>query len=166
MRKSRYILTAAALLMCCTAVATAKDKTGTGNGNRSQWTQEMLDYKHDFIAEQTEMTQAQRDKFMPLYEAMEKEVFAAHRTAREQAKKVSSSKATEQDYATAARAMSQVKVNCPLFSSFRYSQANFHSLSSALLTRPRSSMALTSHPVRTSVSLTDGFRMSLGSMAP
>lgn len=104
------LIALAALLMCCTAVATAKDKTSTGNGNRSQWTQEMLDYKHDFIAEQTEMTQAQRDKFMPLYEAMEKEVFAAHRTAREQAKKVSSSKATEQDYATAARAMSQVKV--------------------------------------------------------
>lgn len=104
------LIALAALLMCCTAVATAKDKTGTGNGNRSQWTQEMLDYKHDFIAEQTEMTQAQRDKFMPLYEAMEKEVFAAHRTAREQAKKVSSSKATEQEYATAARAMSQVKV--------------------------------------------------------
>ncbi len=104
------LIALAALLMCCTTVATAKDKTGTGNGNRSQWTQEMLDYKHDFIAEQTEMTQAQRDKFMPLYEAMEKEVFAAHRTAREQAKKVSSSKATEQDYATAARAMSQVKV--------------------------------------------------------
>lgn len=104
------LIALAALLMCCTAVATAKDNTSSGNGNRSQWTQEMLDYKHDFIAEQTEMTQAQRDKFMPLYEAMEKEVFAAHRTAREQAKKVSSSKATEQDYATAARAMSQVKV--------------------------------------------------------
>lgn len=104
------LIALAALLMCCTTVATAKDKTSAGNGNRSQWTQEMLDYKHDFIAEQTEMTQAQRDKFMPLYEAMEKEVFAAHRTAREQAKKVSSSKATEHDYATAARAMSQVKV--------------------------------------------------------
>jgi Spy/CpxP family protein refolding chaperone len=88
--------------------ALAKDNT---NANRSQWTQEMLDYKHDFIAEQTEMTQAQRDKFMPLYEAMEKEVFAAHRTAREQAKKISSTtKASDQDYANAAKAMSQVKV--------------------------------------------------------
>ncbi len=104
------LIALAALLMCCTAVATAKDAAGKSRSNRSQWTQEMLDYKHDFIAEQTEMTQAQREKFMPLYEAMEKEVFAAHRTAREQAKKVSSSKATEQDYATAARAMSQVKV--------------------------------------------------------
>lgn len=104
------LIALAALLMCCSSVASAKDAAGKSRSNRSQWTQEMLDYKHDFIAEQTEMTQAQREKFMPLYEAMEKEVFAAHRTAREQAKKVSSSKATEQDYATAARAMSQVKV--------------------------------------------------------
>ena len=71
----------------------------------------MLDYKHDFIAEQTEMTQAQREKFMPLYEAMEKEIFAVNRTAREQARKVSGSpKVSDQEYANAARAMSQVKV--------------------------------------------------------
>jgi Spy/CpxP family protein refolding chaperone len=86
--------------------ATAKD-----NSNNSQWAQEMLNYKHDFIAEQTGMTQAQRDKFMPMYEAMEKEIFAVHRTAREQAKKISTTtKASDQDYANAARAMSQVKV--------------------------------------------------------
>lgn len=100
----------AAMLMLSLNTAWAKDKNHA-NANRSQWTQEMLDYKHDFIAEQTEMTQAQRDKFMPLYEAMEKEVFAVHRTAREQAKKISSTtKASDQDYANAARAMSQVKV--------------------------------------------------------
>lgn len=100
----------AAMLMLSLNTAWAKDKNHN-NANRSQWTQEMLDYKHDFIAEQTEMTQAQRDKFMPLYEAMEKEVFAVHRTAREQAKKISSTtKASDQDYANAARAMSQVKV--------------------------------------------------------
>jgi Spy/CpxP family protein refolding chaperone len=100
----------AAMLMLSLNTAWAKDKNHT-NANRSQWTQEMLDYKHDFIAEQTEMTQAQREKFMPLYEAMEKEVFAVHRTAREQAKKISSTtKASDQDYANAARAMSQVKV--------------------------------------------------------
>ena len=76
------IIAIALTLLCSSLYATAKDKTH----NRSQWTQEMLDYKHDFIAEQTEMTQAQREKFMPLYEAMEKEIFAANRTAREQAR--------------------------------------------------------------------------------
>jgi Spy/CpxP family protein refolding chaperone len=109
MKRISFIAIAAMLLLSLNT-AWAKDKNHA-NANRSQWTQEMLDYKHDFIAEQTEMTQAQRDKFMPLYEAMEKEVFAVHRTAREQAKKISSTtKASDQDYANAARAMSQVKV--------------------------------------------------------
>ena len=109
MKRISFIAIAAMLLLSLNT-AWAKDKNHT-NANRSQWTQEMLDYKHDFIAEQTEMTQAQRDKFMPLYEAMEKEVFAVHRTAREQAKKISSTtKVSDQDYANAARAMSQVKV--------------------------------------------------------
>jgi Spy/CpxP family protein refolding chaperone len=109
MKRISFIAIAAMLLLSLNT-AWAKDKNHT-NANRSQWTQEMLDYKHDFIAEQTEMTQAQREKFMPLYEAMEKEVFAVHRTAREQAKKISSTtKASDQDYANAARAMSQVKV--------------------------------------------------------
>lgn len=107
MRRLPFIAIALTLL-CSSLYVTANDKP---KQNRSQWTQEMLNYKHDFIAEQTEMTQAQRDKFMPLYEAMEKEVFAAHRTAREQAKKVSSNpKVSDQEYANAARAMSQVKV--------------------------------------------------------
>lgn len=107
MKRISFIAIAAMLLLSLNT-AWAKDNN---NANRSQWTKEMLEYKHDFIAEQTEMTQAQRDKFMPLYEAMEKEVFAVHRTAREQAKKISSTaKASDQDYANAARAMSQVKV--------------------------------------------------------
>lgn len=80
------------------------------NNNR-QWTKEMLEYKHDFIVEQTGMTQAQRDKFMPMYEAMENEVFAANRAARDQAKQMSrNKKPTDQDYYNAARAISQAKV--------------------------------------------------------
>jgi len=88
--------------------AWSKDK----KNNRRQWTKEMLDYKHDFIAKQTEMTDAQREKFMPLYEAMEKEIYAANSDARNQAKKVSASnrKLSDQEYGNAARAMSNVKV--------------------------------------------------------
>jgi Spy/CpxP family protein refolding chaperone len=106
--KRLYLIALAIVLLSSISPAIAKDNT---NGNNSQWTREMLDYKHDFIAEQTGMTQAQRDKFMPLYEAMEKEVFAVNRTAREQAKQASNNKkASDQDYYNAARAMSQAKV--------------------------------------------------------
>lgn len=100
-----HIALAALMLLSISIPALAQ---GKGSG----WTKEMLEYKHDFIAEQTEMTQAQRDKFMPMYEAMEKEIYNANRTAREQARKVqnTSRKVSDQEYATAAKAMSQVKV--------------------------------------------------------
>lgn len=108
----RYLpsIACAAMLMI-SIVNTSNACAEPQSNNHSQWTQEMLQYKHDFIAEQADMTQQQRDKFMPLYEAMEKEIFAANRTARDMAKKVSNnSRATDQDYANAAKAMSQVKV--------------------------------------------------------
>lgn len=76
------------------------------------WTKDMLEYKHDFIVKETGMSQAQRDKFMPLYEAMEKEIYSVYRNAREQAKKVSANnrKVNDDEYITAARAMANVKV--------------------------------------------------------
>ena len=105
MNKKLLHLALAVMLLGISLPAIAQTKS-------SGWTKEMLDYKHDFIAEQTEMTQAQRDKFMPLYEAMEKEIYKANLAAREHARKVShtSRKVSDQEYATAARAMSQAKL--------------------------------------------------------
>ena len=50
------------------------------------------------------------DNFMPLYEAMEKEIYSVYRNAREQAKKVSGNrKVSDEEYVNAARAMASVK---------------------------------------------------------
>ena len=93
-------------------------------GNKRHWTKEMLDYKHEYIVKETAMTQAQRTKFLPLYEAMEKEIFVAYRNARNQAKKVNSnSKVGDDDYYNAAKAMSEVKykvgeIECRYFNQF------------------------------------------------
>lgn len=107
MKRSILYIAITAVIMTASINASAADK----KGDRRQWTKEMLEYKHDFIAQETDMTQAQRDKFMPLYEAMEKEIYAVNREAREQAQKVSAgNKVTDQDYDNAARAMSAVKV--------------------------------------------------------
>lgn len=75
------------------------------------WTKDMLEYKHDFIVKETGMSQAQRDKFMPLYKAMEKEIYSVYRNAREQAKKVSAPnrKTNDDEYINAARTMANVK---------------------------------------------------------
>lgn len=86
--------------------------TAFAQGKGSRWSKEMLDYKHDFIAEQTQMTQVQRDKFMPLYEAMEKEIYAVNKETGHQARKVSATnrKVTDQEYINAARAMQNAKI--------------------------------------------------------
>lgn len=78
---------------------------------KRQWTKEMLEYKHEYIVKETGMTQAQRDKFMPIYEAMEKEIYSVYRNAREQAKKVTATnrKVSDDEYAKAAKTMSEVK---------------------------------------------------------
>ena len=103
MRKYFKIALLLLMFMACVGTSNAADK-------QRQWTKEMLDYKHDYLVKETSMTQAQRDKFMPIYEAMEKEIFAVYRNAREQSKKVTASKkASDDEYATAAKAMADVK---------------------------------------------------------
>ena len=100
------LVTMIALAAPITMPAADKDENTT-----RQWTREMLEYKHDFIAEQTEMTADQRTKFMPLYEAMEKEIYAVNRDAREQARKITATgkKVTDQEYYNVARVMASTK---------------------------------------------------------
>lgn len=101
----KYFKIALLLLMftSCVGTSIAADK-------QRQWTKEMLDYKHEYLVKETGMTQAQRDKFMPIYEAMEKEIFAVYRNSRDKAKKVESNrKAGDDDYYSAAKDMAEVK---------------------------------------------------------
>ncbi len=91
------------ILTACVCSAQAQER-------KRQWTKEMLDYKHEFIVKETGMTQAQRDKFMPLYEAMEKEIYNANHKARQHARKVgAANKVSDEEYAKAAKAMAEVK---------------------------------------------------------
>ena len=92
------------MFMTCMGTVNAAEK------NR-QWTKEMLEYKHDYIVKTTGMSQAQREKFMPIYEAMEKEIFSVYRNAREQSKKVTATnrKVSDEEYANAAKVISEVK---------------------------------------------------------
>ena len=101
MKRTPFIAFALMVLLCATS-ALAKDN--------AQDIPKYLKDKHDYIVKQTGMTQAQLDKFMPIYEAMEKEIYAVNHTARDQAEQVSTSKkVTDQDYYNAALALSQTK---------------------------------------------------------
>jgi len=103
----KTFLKTALLLMLFTSslfTANAADK-------KSQWTKDMLEYKHEYIVKETGMTAAQKSQFLPLYEAMEKEIFTVHRNAREQAKQVKrkNNSASDNEYFNAAQAMNNVK---------------------------------------------------------
>ena len=81
------------------------------SAQRSQRYTEMLDHKHKMIVEQTGMTPSQRDKFMPLYEAMEKEIYETNAEARKLENQVSAKKnPSDSEYRQAAEALSQAKV--------------------------------------------------------
>lgn len=71
----------------------------------------MLQAKHDLIIKETAMTKAQQEKFMPLYTAMEQEIYQANKEARSLAEKVNkTAKPTNEQYTQAANALSNVKL--------------------------------------------------------
>jgi len=79
--------------------------------NRSKWTTDMLATKHQMIIEELSLTPSQQKEFMPLYEAMEKEIYQCNRNARTIAATVEK-KANPKDseYQQAADALSNAKV--------------------------------------------------------
>lgn len=79
--------------------------------DRSKWTTEMLEAKHKMLIEEMGLTPSQQDQFMPLYEAMEREIYSTNRDARALATAVEKKKApSDSEYAQAAEALSRIKV--------------------------------------------------------
>lgn len=90
--------------------AAAKDKPTAAE--RRQWMQEMQNYKKEYIVKALRLTDAQKAKFMPLYEAMDKELRAVDSEARklERAVVKKGSSAVDADYRNAADAMFNVRI--------------------------------------------------------
>ena len=99
-----FILTL--LLFAGNAMAQSNDRP-----QRSEWGSKMLELKHEMIQKELEMTPAQKEQFMPLYEAMDQEIYAVNREASELERKISAkTDATEDEYFQAAEAMSNIKI--------------------------------------------------------
>ncbi len=91
------------MLAMVAITATAQD--------RNKWAKDMLETKHKMLIEQVGLDKAQQEEFMPLYEAMEKEIYQTNREARTLAATVSKkANATDAEYLQAAEAMSKAKV--------------------------------------------------------
>lgn len=82
-----------------------------GAQDRSKWANEMLEAKHKMLIEEVGLTPNQQEQFMPLYEAMEREIYNTNRDARALAASVEKKKApTDSEYAQAAEALSRAKM--------------------------------------------------------
>ncbi|MDY3912413.1 MAG: hypothetical protein SO000_04435 [Sodaliphilus sp.] len=107
MRIARLCIAVAAAALLTPQAATLSAQAQ----QRSGWATRMLNYKHQLIIDKLGMTKAQEQRFMPLYEAMEREIYKANSDARALAKKVeATARPTDEQYAQAAEALSKARL--------------------------------------------------------
>lgn len=109
MRLRLYIITAITLAFA--ANAAMAQKNDNSRPAREKWLKEVRTYKHDMLVEETAMTAAQKSEFLPLYSAMEQEIYQVNLDARAMEAKISTSSAeiSELEYEKAAEALAEVK---------------------------------------------------------
>ena len=85
---------------------------GTAKNNPTKWGSDMLKAKPQMIIEEVGLTMTQQEQFMPLYEAMEKEIYQTNVEARTLVAQVErKANPSDNDYAQAAAALSAAKVH-------------------------------------------------------
>lgn len=78
---------------------------------RTEWVKEMRSYKKDYISKRLDLTNEQREKFFPLYYAMEDEVFRLQEQTRQMERNLDkkNTKATELEYDKTVDAVYELK---------------------------------------------------------
>lgn len=106
--KPQYILLATFLCMLLNANAQAPKQS---RADRDKWLKEVREYKHDKLVEETDMSAAQKAEFLPIYSAMEQEIYQVNIEARNLENKISNSteEISELEYEKAAEALAEVK---------------------------------------------------------
>lgn len=85
--------------------------SAAAQGTNSKWVKQMFDAKHKMLVEQMQLNSSQQEKFLAIYQAMEREIYQVNRDARSTMDNVAKKKnATDADYMQAAKAMSNAKV--------------------------------------------------------
>lgn len=108
----RYCFFYLILVMLAVVPASAYGRPNDSKqNNRKAWNVEMQAVKTDYLAKTLDLTAAQKEKFVPLYNGMENEISKANEDARsivDEVKKKGKA-ATDADYLRAARAAYEVK---------------------------------------------------------
>lgn len=78
---------------------------------RARWMAEMQQYRREFVVKSLQLSDEQKAKFLPLYDAMNREILKVQNEARaiDKAVKAKGSAATDADYRKASAAMFQLK---------------------------------------------------------
>lgn len=99
-----FILSAIILPLCSQA------QQPTGNERRA-WMKEMQQYKHDFISKKLSLTDDQKEKFFPLYDAMEKDIRKVQTETEELYRQIlkKDEKVSDIEYEKAAEAIYELK---------------------------------------------------------
>ena len=93
--------------MLVTAIAT----TVTAQNNRSKFSTDMYQAKHELIIKECGLTMTQQKQFMPLYEQMEREIYQVNRDARTLASEVEKkTNPSDREFEAAASALSTTRM--------------------------------------------------------
>lgn len=106
LRKIALVVLAAAF-----AVLPAAAQKQGDNAERQRWRKEMRQLKNDYLVRELKLTNEQREKFLPAYNAMEDEIEAVGHDTRKMAREVEKKgdAATQLEYEKATDALFEVK---------------------------------------------------------
>ena len=82
------------------------------NAQNRRWITEVRNYKHELLVKEVGMTPTQRDEFMPLYIAMENEIYQANREAKALEESISkaNSRVSDSEYDHAANSLASLRM--------------------------------------------------------
>ena len=97
-----------ALISSCAITTMAQSSSPTS----SKWMQEVREYKHEMLIEETGMTEEQQELFLPLYTAMEEEIVQVNIVTRQMEMDISNSAEEVGDslYEVTAFALAELKM--------------------------------------------------------
>lgn len=108
--KQRLITLLIAILTIGTALPLAAREKPTDE-QRRKWMAEMQEYKKEYIVKTLQLTDAQKARFIPLYDSMNKEIRQLQNNARQAERNVrkKGAKATDAEYKAAADLMFKLR---------------------------------------------------------
>ncbi len=109
--KKHFLHIVIALFALMPVVAEAENKSNSANAEeRQRWISELRNYKHEFLAKELSLSQAEQDKFFPIYDEMDDELTRIASETRDlEQKALADDNATETELNAAAFAIFQQK---------------------------------------------------------